>query len=109
LQRKISVNGKDQKKYFRMVEAEDLVIPGFEQLKLFTHLEFIDPNIYCVSESTTGLSIVNANLNIKSKTDAINLATEKLQKHGLELVLKIIADCPKVDSLPEYVELEKVE
>jgi hypothetical protein len=100
--KKIRVAGRKlDEKFSRTVEAEELTIPGFEQIKLFTHQE---NGFYHVSEETTGLAIVNDNVQLETRQQAVDMATVKLQKHGLAKVLEIMAECPLVDSLPEWKE-----
>jgi hypothetical protein len=78
--------------YSKEVEGEEVVIPEFEQIKLFTHFEEDEELDKCwgVSEVTTGLAIVHTNACMPTKEAAVSSATKKLNKAGLQRVLETI-------------------
>jgi biotin operon repressor len=91
----------DGKLYKIEVEGEELTIPGFEQLKLFTY----KAKVWYVCEAKTGRALGRA---LPTKEEAILQATTKLREHGLQSSLDRLKYYKSVTELPEYVELKNV-
>lgn len=100
----ITFSGKILNTYSQTVEGEELIIPGFEQVKLFTRKEIPDDEIgecWSVSEVTTGAAIIEVGRCMPTKEAAIEAATRLLNEKGLKLTLEKIKNLPLVTSFPE--------
>ena len=100
--------GKHLGDYSQTVEGEPVIIPGFEQIKLFAHkITEEDFDCWGISEITTGLAIVHYDDCIPTKDMAIVYATLKMAKKGLQYVLDTIKTCQPVESFPLFKEKKK--
>ena len=92
--------------YSKTVEGEPVVIPGFEQIKLFTFNDRDDDtgDAWNVSEEITGYAIVDACDCMSTKESAIELSSKKLNKKGLQWILDNIKKYKPVAKYPEWKE-----
>jgi len=86
---------------YKEVEGEPLVIPGFEELDLFAHRAAgaEEKDIWVVSEGKTGNSISGWGI---SKEEAITLATEVLNKRGIDIYKQAINNAFQSYHSPRY-------
>jgi hypothetical protein len=96
-----SYNGYKLESYSLKVDGEPVIIPKFERIDLFAFLGDMGEGEYWnISEKITGRSMVSPNDLCKTKEEAIKLVTKKLNKKGLNKILKTIESCEKVKDLP---------
>jgi hypothetical protein len=81
------------------VEAEPLVIPGFEQIQLFIFNSRLGE--WNISEAKTGYAIVHILQDVPTKKRAVEIATQKMQDKGLQWMLDNIKKYKPVAELPE--------
>ena len=74
------------------VDAEEVVIPGFEEIKFFLH---IDNWTWVVSEESTGMYVCGGD----SREDVEEKAERILKQFGEEGTIKAIAQQPKISEM----------
>lgn len=83
-------------KHIEEVDAEELVIPGFEEIKLFLH---IINWTWVVSEESTGMCVCSGD----SREDVKEKAERVLKHIGKEEAIKVIARQPKISESAQAV------
>jgi hypothetical protein len=92
-----------KKEFSEEVEGEEVVIPGFEQIKLFAHLDCGFYHAWGITEAITGLSIAHPSNGKATKEEAVKLATGKLIEKGVDYVLVNIKKYKPVAEFPRYL------
>ena len=83
-------------KHIKEVDAEELVIPGFEEIKFFLH---INNRTWVVSEESTGMCVCSGD----SREDVKEKAERVLKQLGKEGTIKAIAQQPKISESAQVV------
>ena len=105
----IRVGAGTGKEFKQEVDAEPLIIPGFEQIQLFIFNDGYEKvNAWNVSEVITGYALVDYLTGITTKDKVIKIATQRMQAKGLQWMLDYIKLYKPVAELPTLKEAKKM-
>jgi hypothetical protein len=97
---KVSTNIADTKYpdgYAKSVKGYPVKFKGFENIEFFAYKDDKD---WGITEVKTGLAIINPLAGFRTKKDAIESATRRLNAKGEKVVLDIMKDCKLVTEYP---------